>query len=74
VDTQSGLWAGSMTGNASFGATTDVFEEPFRLAARIDHARLLRTLIEPVVGTTEAYYFELSTSPTGRPERMCGRL
>jgi hypothetical protein len=36
----------------------DVFEEPFKLAARIDRAGCYEPLIEPVVGATERYYLE----------------
>jgi hypothetical protein len=36
----------------------DAFEEPFRLAARIDRAGCYEPLIEPVVGTSERYYLE----------------
>ena len=34
------------------------FEEPFRLAARIDRAGIYEPLIEPVVGTRPVYYAE----------------
>jgi hypothetical protein len=36
----------------------EAFEEPFRLAARIDRAGCYEPLIEPVVGTSERYYLE----------------
>ncbi len=36
----------------------DLFEEPFRLAARIDAAGCYEPLIEPVVGTAGRYYAE----------------
>jgi hypothetical protein len=36
----------------------DAFEEPFRLAARIDRAGCYVPLLEPVVGTAERYYVE----------------
>jgi hypothetical protein len=39
-------------------SAADVFEEPFRLAARIDRAGCYEPLIEPVIGTTERYYLE----------------
>ena len=36
----------------------DLFEEPFRLAARIDAAGCYEPLLEPVVGSTGRYYAE----------------
>jgi hypothetical protein len=39
-------------------SAADVFEEPFRLAARIDRAGCYTPLLEPVVGTVERYYLE----------------
>lgn len=39
-------------------SAADVFEEPFRLAARIDRAGCYVPLLEPVVGTSERYYVE----------------
>lgn len=34
------------------------FEEPFRLAARIDRAGCYEPLVEPVIGASERYYLE----------------
>lgn len=34
------------------------FEEPFRLAARIDRAGCYEPLLDPIVGTSERYYLE----------------
>jgi hypothetical protein len=39
-------------------SAADVFEEPFRLVARIDRAGSYEPLLEPVVGTAERYYVE----------------
>jgi steroid delta-isomerase-like uncharacterized protein len=39
-------------------SAADAFEEPFRLAARIDRAGCYEPLLEPVVGTAERYYAE----------------
>jgi hypothetical protein len=39
-------------------SAADAFEEPFRLAARIDRAGCYTPLLEPVVGTVERYYVE----------------
>jgi len=39
-------------------SAADAFEEPFRLAARIDRAGCYTPLLEPVVGSGERYYVE----------------
>jgi hypothetical protein len=46
-------------------SAADAFEEPFRLAARIDRAGCYEPLLEPVAGTSERYYMEFIDFASG---------